>query len=156
MQAHVQETALARGRTVVSCSAAPGAGGLGRHLEEFLAALARRHQPTVCVSGATRDSDARARPRRPATGGASAPHARLLARLPLAGARGWRTRNFFAEFDAYAARCLPQADALIAFNGQALTQLRAARRAGYESIAVVAANSHFRRLLRQHALAHRQ
>ncbi len=155
-QAHAQEAVLPGGRTVVSCSASPGAGGLGRHLEEFVDALARRRQPTIRISGATRERDAHARSRRPAVSCASAPHARLLARLPLPLARGWRTRNFFVEFDAYAARRLTQADALIAFNGQALTQLRAARRAGYEAIAVVAANSHFRRLLRQHALAHRQ
>jgi glycosyltransferase involved in cell wall biosynthesis len=60
------------------------------------------------------------------------------------------------EFDAYAAQRLPDADHLIAFNGQALTQFRAAKRASYGSIALVSANSHLRRVARQHAQARRQ
>ena len=34
-----QEAALPEGRVVVSCSAAPGSGGLGRNLSEIVAAL---------------------------------------------------------------------------------------------------------------------
>ena len=60
------------------------------------------------------------------------------------------------EFDASVAQRLPQADGLIAFNGQALTQFRLARRKRYESIALVSANSHLRRVIRQHARAHKQ
>ena len=60
------------------------------------------------------------------------------------------------EFDAYAARRLPDADHLIAFNGQALTQFRTARRGRYESLSLISANSHLRRVARQHAKAHRR
>src|SRR6201999_234631 len=42
------------------------------------------------------------------------------------------------------------------FNGQALGQLAAARRAGYRSSALVSANSHIRRVIRQHELARRR
>jgi glycosyltransferase involved in cell wall biosynthesis len=71
-------------------------------------------------------------------------------------ARGWGARAYFAEFDEHAAARLPGAENLIAFNGQALAQLRAARAAGYESVSIVSANSHLRHVVRQHALAHRQ
>jgi glycosyltransferase involved in cell wall biosynthesis len=60
------------------------------------------------------------------------------------------------DFDAYAASRLPAAEHLIAFNGQALTQFRAARRVHYRSVALISANSHLRRVVRQHAKAHRQ
>jgi glycosyltransferase involved in cell wall biosynthesis len=60
------------------------------------------------------------------------------------------------QFDVYAAGALPAAEHLIAFNGTALAQIRAARRTGGMSTALVSATSHFRLLARQHALAHRQ
>jgi glycosyltransferase involved in cell wall biosynthesis len=60
------------------------------------------------------------------------------------------------DFDAYAARHLAGGENLIAFNGQALAQFRAARRERYRSVALVSANSHLRRVIRQHARAHRQ
>jgi glycosyltransferase involved in cell wall biosynthesis len=57
------------------------------------------------------------------------------------------------EFDAATARQLPRTEHLLAFNGQALWQLRAARRGGYESVALVSANSHMRRVQMRHAQA---
>jgi glycosyltransferase involved in cell wall biosynthesis len=60
------------------------------------------------------------------------------------------------EFDGYAAERLPAAEHLIAFNGQALTQFGTARRAHYKSLSLISANSHLRRVVRQHAKAHRQ
>jgi glycosyltransferase involved in cell wall biosynthesis len=59
------------------------------------------------------------------------------------------------EYDKHAAHRLPAAEHLVAFNSQALTQLRTARRAGYASLTLVSANSHIRRVARQHAIAHR-
>jgi glycosyltransferase involved in cell wall biosynthesis len=59
------------------------------------------------------------------------------------------------EFDRYAAQRLPAAEHLVAFNSQASTQLRTARRAGYASLTLVSANSHIRRVAHQHAIAHR-
>jgi glycosyltransferase involved in cell wall biosynthesis len=156
----------------VSCSAALGAGGLGRHFKEIADALERRRRAeceqqvvdplaggsrtAICISGADREREAGARSRGPAIAAAVPATARRLSRLPLRLARGRSVRTFFAEFDAYAAQRLPAADHLIAFNGQALMQLRVARQAGYESIAMVSANSHLRRVARQHARAHRQ
>jgi glycosyltransferase involved in cell wall biosynthesis len=60
------------------------------------------------------------------------------------------------EFDAFAARRLPAAEQLTGFNGHALAQFRAARRRGFESLTLVSANSHLRRVIRQHALARKR
>jgi glycosyltransferase involved in cell wall biosynthesis len=145
-----QQAILPSGSVAVSCSAPLGTGGLGRHLEEVVDALQRSAQPTVCICGSTRESDPRSRRLGP---GIPDP-ATLLSRLPVPLSPGLRARAFMVEFDAYAARRLPAAEHLIAFNGQALTQFRAARREGYRSRSLVSANSHLRRVARQHAKAH--
>jgi glycosyltransferase involved in cell wall biosynthesis len=154
--ARAQGVVLPPGRVVVSCSAPLGTGGLGRHLNEIVDALERGEHPTVCICGSTRaaaSTSARQSPRHKL----GIPYlTKVLSRLPVPMSPGVRTRAFMIEFDAYAAQRLPAADHLIAFNSQALTQFRAARRARYKSIALVSANSHMRRLARQHARAHRQ
>jgi glycosyltransferase involved in cell wall biosynthesis len=149
-----QQAALPRGRVFVSCSAPLGTGGLGRHVQEILQALRRGGLPFASVSG-----DDRApgwswpallrEPRLPDP-------AELLCALPGRVSPGVRMRAFTSEFDAFAARRLPRAEHLVAFNGQALRQLSAATGAGYESRVLVSANSHLRRVARQHALARRQ
>ncbi len=147
--AEVQAAALLPGPTAVSCTAAPGTGGLGRHLQEIVAALGRGGSRAHVISGAER----RGRPQH----GAGVPYlAAVLRAWPmLPSSPGVRARAAMVEFDAYAAASLPDAEHLLAFNGQALLQLAAARRAGYRSASIVSANPHLRRLARQHALAHR-
>jgi glycosyltransferase involved in cell wall biosynthesis len=147
-----QEGVLPSGSMAVSCSAPLGVGGLGRHLKEIVDALERRAQPTLCICGSTRESDPQPRSRKQGVPDL----ATLLVRAPIPLSPGWRTRAFMVEFDAYAALRLPAAEHLIAFNGQALGQFTAARRAGFTSLALVSANSHLRRVARQHAQAHRQ
>jgi glycosyltransferase involved in cell wall biosynthesis len=147
-----EQVSLPAGRVVVSCSAPFGVGGLGRHLKEVVDELERRGQPTHCISADTDD---------PSPAGERAAirpidYATLLARLPLPLGPGLRTRASMIEFDARAARALPAADHLIAFNGQALTQFAAAARANYSSRSLVSANSHLRHVARQHAKARRQ
>jgi glycosyltransferase involved in cell wall biosynthesis len=154
-----QESALPSGGAVtVSCSAPLGAGGLGRHLQELVDALDRRAQASFCISGSTRAA-AEAGGGGGDRGGADVAAARtgLAARaLRLALPPGVRARASAAEFDAFAARRLPAAEHLIAFNGQALAQLGAAERAGYRSSTLVSANSHIRQVIRQHERARRQ
>jgi glycosyltransferase involved in cell wall biosynthesis len=146
-----QTQVMPRGAVAVSCSAAPGKGGLGRHLQEILTALERGGQQRFCISGA---SDA---PAQPAGQGARwpavelSPMAAAVSRLPLS--QGLRALVHAASFDRDAAGRLPSAEHLVAFNGQALEQLRVARRAGYRSVALVSANSHMRRVVRQHERA---
>ena len=139
------------GRVAVSCSAPLGTGGLGRHLKEIVQALARGGREARVTSGSTRGAVARARP-------ASAEQllVQALGRLHAPLSAGVRTRAFLVDFDAYAARRLPAAEHLIAFNSQALRQFDAARRTGYGSLGLVSANPHLRKLTRQHALAHRR
>ena len=150
----LQQHAMPSGSTVVSCPAPYGAGGLGRHLKELADASGRRGQRAVCLCApALRGSPPAASPfvRELPVRGRAGPLERLARLSP-----SWRNLRRSVVFDRNAARQLPQAEHLLAFNGQALEQLGAAKRAGYHSLSLVAANPHLRRLLRQHELAHRQ
>lgn len=146
-----QLRALPRGRVVVSCTASSGAGGLGRHTEEILAALERAGQPGMRL-GASSDEMA-----------GSAPWPRRRARRVLDAALvpltrlspAWRLWKVGTRFDADAAARLPAADHLIAFNGTSLAQFRAARRARYQSLALVSATAHMRRVVTRHAESRR-
>ncbi|HSZ14968.1 MAG TPA: glycosyltransferase family 4 protein [Solirubrobacteraceae bacterium] len=161
-----QEATLPHGRVTVSCPARLDAGGLGRHLRELLDALARAGQPATAIH---KGSDALAAAARPP--GARARHALDRAIAPaLRGSLAWRMWAQSVEFDADAARALGErsegdragsagsagSEHLIAFNGTAIAQFRAAERAGWGSLTLVAANSHYRHLVRQHELAHSQ
>ncbi len=144
-----QAAALPAGRVVVSCSAPFGIGGLGRHLQEIVAALDRRGQPRIALCGSL-----------PAGTPGAALH-ELRAGLPeqlvgrlAASSPAWRTWAASVAFDTRAARAQPDADHLIAFNGQALAQFARARRRSRPSVSLVAANSHLRRVVRQHARAY--
>lgn len=146
-----QEAILPTGRVVVSCGAPYGVGGLGRHLKEIVEALERRGATPVCISAGAHASTPRAQGRRPRLPGRTAAAAPLARLSP-----GWRIWKARVEFDAHAARQLPAADHLIAFNRQALGQFGAARRAGYESSSLMTGSPHVRRVARQHARAYRQ
>jgi glycosyltransferase involved in cell wall biosynthesis len=158
-QERLQEQVMPPGRVVVSCSTPLGTGGLGRHLQETVEALARRGAAGLCICDPSGDQGAgdtqldtphRAGAMR-ALAGAIAPLAPLTRRSP-----AWSTWAANVAFDLDAARELPAAEHLIAFNGSALLQLRAARRARMRSVSLMSANSHLRRVVRMHALAHRQ
>jgi glycosyltransferase involved in cell wall biosynthesis len=147
------------GRTVVSCPAPFGAGGLGRHLDEIVQALDRSGQPHECVSASSRAAGGPRGPEarrelpaltktRPSITRALEPATRLSPSW-----RHWRTS---VEFDVNAARRLPEGDHLVGFNGTSLAQLRMARQSGYESISLMSANSHIRRVVRQHERAYRE
>jgi glycosyltransferase involved in cell wall biosynthesis len=149
--AKAQEAVLPPGRVVVSCGAQLGAGGLGRHLEEILGAFERRGQDTVCISAQTHTP--------PLPSARRELRVRVATRLAEPWTRfspAWRIWAVRAAYDAYAARRLPPADHLIAFNRQAAAQFAAARRAGYESVGLMSASPHVRTVARQHAMAHRQ
>jgi glycosyltransferase involved in cell wall biosynthesis len=144
-----QQDALPPGRAVVSCPAPYGVGGLGRHLREIAEALERSGAPAVRILDAQATSaPARRRPGLAELIGGLAPLARF--------SPAWRMWSASVRFDTGAAGGLGLADQLIAFNGTALSQLRAARRAGLATRSLVSANSHMRRVVRQHELAYRQ
>jgi glycosyltransferase involved in cell wall biosynthesis len=140
-----QQAVLPAGQVLVSAPARVGAGGLGRHLQEFLTALDRGGKPGVCVC---EGQDAAHGP----VGGS----VRWSALAPLVGrSPAWRMWAASVAFDREAAARLTPAEHLIAFNGTALAQFAAADSRGYSSAALVAANSHFEHLLRRHARAQR-
>ncbi len=149
----IQDAAMPSGRVVVTCDAPFGSAGLGRHLEEIVDALRRREQEAICIckstppmppsAGAPRELSARLRTK------AIGPVTRFLS----PGRRMWKVR---VEFDTYAARRLPAADHLIAFNRQSLAQFHAAKRAHYESVAMMSASTHVQRVAEQHERALRQ
>jgi glycosyltransferase involved in cell wall biosynthesis len=148
-----QCAAVAGESVSLSCSAPLGSGGLGRHVQEILDALVRNGQPTTCIAGPGDASGLPAVRRARARGRELARAAGFAARHGVPLSPGARTYAFATEFDECAARRLPPSEALIAFNGQALTQIGVARAAGCGSIGLVSANSHMRRVARQHELA---
>src|ERR1700733_6303029 len=79
------------------------------------------------------------------------PLRRLLRYTP-----GWVNLRRSIAFDRYAAQRLPDAEHLIAFNGQALAQFAAAKQAHYRSVSLLSANSHMQNVVRQHAKALRR
>jgi glycosyltransferase involved in cell wall biosynthesis len=150
----VQEQVLPSGEVVVSCPAPFGAGGLGRHLKEICDAVDRRGAPARCLCGVARGhmqpSSSPLHEELHVTG-LTTSLGRLTRFSP-----AWANLRRSVAFDGFAAGRLPSSEHLIAFNGQALKQFRAARQVHYESIALLSANSHLRRVVRQHAKAHRQ
>jgi glycosyltransferase involved in cell wall biosynthesis len=136
-----QERTLPPGEVVLTCSAAPGSGGLGRHGEEVALALKRRGHPGQSLYGG---GEAVFRPLTTAIRS-------LTRRSP-----PWRALADCIAFDRYAARHLPPAEHLIAFNGEAGAQFAAARAAGYSSVSLMAANSHMRKVIARHAQARRR
>jgi glycosyltransferase involved in cell wall biosynthesis len=143
-----QEHALRPGRVVVSCSAPLGVGGLGRHAEEIVRALERRRQPHVTIFGAADGARQPSGRRRLQTFALDAAMSPLTRCSP-----AWRQWKMSVRFDRDAARRLPAADHLIAFNGTALAQFRAAAKAGGRSRSLVCATAHMRQVARQHELA---
>jgi glycosyltransferase involved in cell wall biosynthesis len=141
-----QEAVLPSGHTVVTCGAPFGGGGLGHHLKEIVDALQRLGQQSTYICSTTRAEEPRSRARLPSRAALMRPLASLSP-----GRRLWRTR---VDFDDYAARELPRADHLMAFNRQAQAQFRMARQMGYRSASLVTGSPHVLRVARAHALAY--
>jgi glycosyltransferase involved in cell wall biosynthesis len=146
-----QEQTLPGGRVVVSCSAPFGVGGLGRHLQELVTALERRGEQPACICESTLASY------QPSSSGRSLTPRLLASAAPLTRfLPAWRVWRLSVAFDGDAARRLPPGEHLVAFNGTALLQFRAARRSRYESISLVSATAHLSQLVRRHTQAHRE
>ncbi|MGO9490333.1 MAG: glycosyltransferase family 4 protein [Solirubrobacteraceae bacterium] len=147
---------LPDGAVTVSCSAPLGTGGLGRHVQEIIDALGRRGSPATAIVGPAADGAPPPSRRLPGGGADIWGLASLAERMPGPLPPGLRALASASGFDRHAARRLPAAGNLIAFNGQALAQLGVARRARYGSLGLVSANSHMRRVARQHELARKR
>lgn len=140
-RAREQQAALPGGSIALCCSAPLGTGGLGRHAQEIAAAHERRGGTTSCLCG-------------PLAGGRSLT-ARARAEITRRSAP-WRMWNASVSFDAAAAGALPRAEHLIAFSGQALRQLQAARRSGFGSVALVSPTGHLRQVAGRYEAACRR
>ncbi len=151
-----QQRAVPGGRVALSCSAPFAGGGLGRHLQELYGALQRAGAETTLICG-------------PSAGvrGVAAPPGRIeISRGRFSGVvdrvtalspalSTWRSG---VDFDAGASRRLGSVEHLLAFNGQALAQLRAARApgSGIGGASLVSATSHMRHVARRHEEAYRR
>ena len=149
----LQEQALPGGSVTLSCSAPFAAGGLGRHTQELWSALGRAGAqrrllcgPSAEHRGVTPPADrVEIRPGRLAG----------LAERALAPSPALTTWASAREFDRAARRRIGQGEHLLAFNGQALAQLRAAPAAGYRTASLVSANAHMRQVAERHRMARR-
>ena len=145
-----QEAVMPGGSVVVSCSAPFGAGGLGRHSKEIIAALDRLGRPSVYIGEPGGESDGSASPPR------LSERAVDLALSPLTRySPAWRLWKASVRFDRDAVRRLPEAENLMSFNGTSLAQFHAVR-GRMDSLSLVSATAHLRRLVRQHAAARRR
>ncbi|WP_022834892.1 glycosyltransferase family 4 protein [Salisaeta longa] len=80
----------------------------------------------------------------------------LLQVPPLRWSPGWKSWTLNTLFDRHMARRLPDgASAYMGFVGKSLHTFRAARAQGYETLELVAANSHVDQVMRQHRTAAR-
>ena len=147
-----QQQAVPSGRVTLSCSAPFAAGGLGRHTQELWGALGRAGAQTHLLCGASAEHR-----------GAAPPPGRVevlpgpLTRLgtrALTPSPAWSTWQAARGFDLAARRHIGAGEHLLAFNGQALAQLRAARAAGFASASLVSATAHMRHVAERHRLAH--
>ncbi len=147
-----QQQAVPSGRITLSCSAPFAGGGLGRHMQELWDALGRAGARTHLLCGPSSEHRGVSPPpdRVEITPGAIA---RLGARA-LAPSPAWSTWQDGRAYDLGARRHLGAGEHLLAFNGQALAQARAARGAGYRTVSLVSATAHMRHVAERHRLAH--
>lgn len=149
----LQEAEMPDGGVVVTCGAPFGSAGLGRHLQEIAEALERRGQEPILICRSSPPMAPSAGAPRELAGRAATRAIGPLTRLLSPGRNTWKVR---VEFDTYAARRLPAADHLIAFNRQSFAQFRAAKRAGYRSVAMMSGSPHVQRVAEQHLRALRE
>lgn len=144
----MQEATLGEAENaLLSCSAAYGAGGLGRHLSEMLEALERAGNPAACLCGGGGEASG-CQAVQP--DGLTSALGRLAKRSP-----AWRMRSASVAFDVAASRALPSARQLISFSGQSLRQQRAARAKGFGEVSLVSPTSHLRQLQARYEQAYR-
>lgn len=149
----LQVEGVPSGRVTLSCSAPFAGGGLGRHLQELWGALGRSGAETRLLCG---PSSAHRGVTPPADRVEVSPgRVAALTRRALSASPALTTWYSARDYDLAARRHIGQGEHLLAFNGQALEQLRAARAAGYRSVSLVSANAHMRQVAERHRMARR-
>jgi glycosyltransferase involved in cell wall biosynthesis len=133
----------------ISCSAAHGSGGLGRHLAELVSEhrAASRLQRYFTRGAPPADQLAEI---------VQTPFTGLLLKLPLIRSSQGRSQFLVMDrFDAAVAeRLVTPVQTHIGFCGQALRTFHRARKLGYERLELVAPTCHLDDVARQHEIAH--
>jgi len=134
--------------TTISCTAAPGTGGLGRHFTELLDDLRERGELTRYYSSATRAGDEGVVVRRRL--------ASVVGRYtPVRLSAGWKVFADSDLFDRAIASQLCATDAHVGFGGQSLRTFRRARALAAQRLELVSGSSHVDNVRRRHADAAR-
>jgi glycosyltransferase involved in cell wall biosynthesis len=135
----------------LSCSAAPGSGGLGRHIAELLEEAHRSRQ--VCRYYSTS-----APPDQPVPGEVVGSRTAdwLCTRTPFRFSSGWRAFLHGDLFDRGVAARLAGTEAHVGFAGQAGRTFLRARELGAARLELVAATSHVDNVARRNAEARRR
>jgi len=135
---------------VIACTAPYGKGGLGQHLaqivdDERAAGNLAHYFAASPKSGDDKGSVVEA----PWLG-------RIIPYTPLRLRAAWKYYAHIEVFDRAVAKQLPKADEFSGFVGQALNSFRRARKLGYTTLELEAANSHVTNVMRLHSQALRQ
>jgi glycosyltransferase involved in cell wall biosynthesis len=134
-------------RQTIACAAPYGEGGLGQHLAQLVEDARAEETLERYYAAAVRPDE-------------TADHARvirtprwLLDQTPVRFSPGWLSFMHGDLFDRAVASGLKPGAVFVGFGGQALHSFRRARRRGYHTLELMAANSHVRNVARQHARA---
>lgn len=139
---------MTRGRSVLACNTPYGEGGLGQHFAQLVEDARAADTLHRYLAPAVRANDRYGSAVSDRTFG-------LLDYTPIRFSPSWRTYVVCSLFDHRAARHLPPADTFMGFAGMSYHSFRAAQRAGYARLELVAANSHVDNVRRLHARAAR-
>lgn len=135
---------------IVACSAPYGTGGLGQHLALVVEMARATGSLAHYFSSGIKQGDDKGRVVR-------VPATRWINHYtPVRFSPGWKNYIDGDLHDRVVAARLERARQLSGFGGQALHSFQQARRLGYESLELEAANSHVDNVMRQHALAIRR
>jgi glycosyltransferase involved in cell wall biosynthesis len=146
--------AVPGGQVTLSCSAPFAGGGLGRHTQELWEALGRSGAQRRLLCGPSSEHRGVAPP--PERVEVRPSRLITIADRALAAAPALSTWKAQVDYDLAARRHLGEGEHLLAFNGQALTQMRAARSAGYGTVSLVSATAHMRGVADRHIEAYRR
>jgi glycosyltransferase involved in cell wall biosynthesis len=134
----------------ISCSAAYGNGGLGRHLEELVEDARRKGALARYYTTSPKAED-------PVGVCVHEPHARRLGRwTPVRFSPGWHYFLAAELFDRKLRRMIEPARTHVGFSLQSLCTFLSARAAGCERLELVSPTSHINRVWRRHQSAYRE
>ncbi len=133
-------------KLTLACTASYGSGGLGQHFTQIVESARQQDKLDSYYSLGILSDD-------PAGHLIQLPQLRLLPYTPFRYSPGWLNHLNNEFFDRTVAAQLLPADTFEGFGGQSLYCFRKARRLGYQTLILQAANSHVHNVLHQHQKA---